>query len=62
MQKTNIADFILYDLAQTKINNDFGINSGIISDVVEGWNNNVYVVPNKTIKFARKKTKNFRLM
>ncbi|MBR1600561.1 MAG: hypothetical protein IJ677_03180 [Alphaproteobacteria bacterium] len=51
MHKQNIADFILYDIYKNHVQNGFGVSSGIISDVVEGWNHNVYVTPNESVKF-----------
>ena len=38
MHKQNIADFILYDMNKNHIPGGFGVNSGLISEVVEGWN------------------------
>lgn len=53
MHKQSIADFILYDISKAKVNGGFEVNSSIISDVVEGWNRNIYVTPNEGIKFNR---------
>ena len=51
MHKQNIADFILYDINRNHVKNGFGVDSQIISEVVEGWNRNIYVTPAERIKF-----------
>ncbi len=51
MHKQNIADFILYDMNKNHIPGGFGVNSGLISEVVEGWNRNIYITPAESIKF-----------
>ena len=51
MHKQNIADFILYDMSRNHVKNGFGVNVGIISEVVEGWNRNIYVTPSESVKF-----------
>lgn len=61
MYNPNIANYILYSLAHEKVENGLGVNSGLISDVVEGWNRQIYVVPNKKIKFHTQ-NKKYKLM
>ena len=51
MHKQNIADYILYDMNKNHIKNDFGVNSSLISEIVEGWNRNIYITPNSRVKF-----------
>ncbi|MBQ8482116.1 MAG: hypothetical protein IJ532_06235 [Alphaproteobacteria bacterium] len=51
MHKQNIADFILYDMNKNHVRSGFGVDSRIISEVVEGWNRNIYITPNERIKF-----------
>ena len=51
MQQKNIADYILYDIAKKRMQSGLGITSEIISEVVEGWNSNIYVVPTKNTQF-----------
>jgi len=58
MHKQNIADFILYDMSKNHIKSGFGVNTGIISEVVEGWNRNVYVTPQSGLKFHHEINKN----
>lgn len=50
MHKQSIADYILYNMNESRINNGFGINTSIISDVVEGWNRKIYITPNDGAK------------
>lgn len=52
MHKQNIADFILYDISRNHVQNGFGVNASAISEVVEGWNQNIYVTPSENIKFC----------
>lgn len=54
MHKQNIADFILYDMKKNHVTCGFGIDAGLISKVVEGWNQNIYVAPNENLKFYRR--------
>lgn len=51
MHKQNIADFILYDISKNHGKGVWGVNSGIISEVVEKWNRDVYVTPRTQVKF-----------
>lgn len=56
MHKQNIADFILYDMNKNHEKSDFYINSGLISEVVESWNRDIYITPNSGIKFYAEPT------
>lgn len=51
MHKQNIADFILYDICKSHNQGAWGINSGIISEVVERWNRDIYVAPHTQVRF-----------
>jgi hypothetical protein len=63
MQNTQIANYILFDLEQKrKIPLGFDVSSQIISELVDGWNKNVYVVPNQAIKLCRREIKKYTLM
>lgn len=53
MYKHNIANFILYDMSKSYVRNSFGVDNGLISKVVEGWNSEVYVTPSENIRFYR---------
>lgn len=57
MHKQNIADFILYDMAQNRTQDGSGAGSGLISDIVEGWDRNIYVTPPDNIRFFRQNPK-----
>ncbi len=63
MQDSKIANYILYDLTK-KINvpRGFGVNSNIISDVVEGWDQRVYIVPNQSLKLHHREPKKYHFM
>jgi len=62
MQNNDIINVILSDLAHEKVKTGYGVNSGIISDVVEGWNQNIYVVPNKIVLNKHLSNKKFDIM
>ena len=62
MYKQNIANFILYNLAHTDMYQGANINKGLISDVVEGGNREIYVTPNQPIRVNKNKTKKNLLM
>ncbi|MBO6289340.1 MAG: hypothetical protein IJ738_01530 [Alphaproteobacteria bacterium] len=63
MQNTQIANYILFDLEQKrKIPLGFDVSSQIISELVDGWNKNVYVVPNQATKLCRREIKKYTLM
>ncbi len=62
MQNKDVINVLLSNLANEKVKTGFGVNSGIISDVVEGWNQNIYVVPNKIILNKDPNNKKFNIM
>jgi hypothetical protein len=63
MQNTQIANYILFDLEQKrKLSLNFDVSSQVISEVVEGWNQNIYVVPKQAVKIFHKDTKKYVLM
>ena len=62
MQNKDIINVLLSDLAHEKVKTGYGVNSGIISDVVEGWNQNIYVVPNKIVLNKHSSNKKFEIM
>lgn len=51
MYNDNIANFILYDMAKSKPFHNYGVDSNIISEVVEGWNRQIYVFPKQSLIF-----------
>ena len=62
MYKQNIANFILYNLAHTDIYQGVNVNKGLISEVVEGWNQQIYITPNQPIKINKNKIQKKLLM
>lgn len=62
MLKQNIANFILYNLAHTDIHQGAFVNSTLISDIVEGWNRQIYITPNQPIKINKSTSKKINLM
>lgn len=62
MLKQNIANFILYNLAHTEIQLEPKNSSGLISEVVEGWNNNIYITPSQPIQINKSTNKKITLM
>ncbi|MEE6206908.1 MAG: hypothetical protein VZR95_02520 [Alphaproteobacteria bacterium] len=62
MLKQNIANFILYNLAHAGIKPEADVNSNLISDVVEGWNRQIYIIPDQPIKIHKSTNKKITLM
>lgn len=62
MIKQNIAQYIINDLSRNRVPEGFGVNSSVISEVVEGWNQNIYVEPNHTLKINRTQPQKYILM
>ena len=62
MRKQNIADYILFDLAKNQSEKEILINGNIISDVVEAWNKNIYLLPHENIVLSKQPKNKFKLM
>ena len=62
MLKQSIANFILYHLEHTDIQQNIKVDTGLISDVVEGWNRQVYITPNQPITLNKSTNKKITLM
>ena len=62
MQEHNIANILLYDMAQKHIPIEAEVNRHLISEIVEGWNQNRYVFPKHSIKFQKPRYKKYDLM
>ncbi len=62
MQKQNIANILLYGMAQQHTPAEFGADERIISEMVEGWNQNVYIFPHYGIKLQKNRQKKYHLM
>ena len=52
MQK-NMAQIIVYGLAEQQLWENFDFNKQIINRIVEGWEQKVYVVPVRALHFDR---------
>lgn len=62
MRQQNIANIILYDVAKRYSPQETGVDSSLISEVVEGWNQNIYVVPAQSVRFLKNKPPKYVLM
>jgi len=62
MIKQNIAHYIINDLSRNRVQEGFGINTGVISEIVEGWNRNIYVEPSHSLKVNRQRPEKYILM
>ena len=62
MPKQNIANILLYGMAQKQAPAEFGIDDRIISEVVEGWNQNMYIFPKPSLKLLPRQPKKYDLM
>jgi hypothetical protein len=61
--KTNVANFIIHDLSShNKLHENLPIDSEVISEIVEGWNQNVYVVSDTATELNRLEIKKYILM
>lgn len=61
--KHNVANFIIHDLStKYRADESLGVNSTVISDVVEGWNRKIYVVPYQAVKLNRQEPEKYILM
>ncbi|MBP5215208.1 MAG: hypothetical protein J6039_01465 [Alphaproteobacteria bacterium] len=62
MQQRNVADFIFYDLYRKRSTGNFVSDSIGISELIEGWNRDIYVLPKGNIKMQDKKGKRYIFM
>ena len=62
MLKQNIANFILYNLEHTDLQQSMKVDTGLISDVVEGWNKQIYITPKQPIILNKSTNKKITLM
>ena len=63
MPNNNIANYIVADLQrQHKVPYNYTLNRRIISEVVEGWNQKIYVVPARAVNLWHKENKKYELM
>lgn len=62
MVEQNIMNVLLYDISQSRTADEIYLNNQIISELVDGWNQQKYVFPRKKIKFDSVKNNKYRLM
>lgn len=62
MIKQNIAHYIINDLSRSRMPEEISVNSSVISEIVEGWNRNIYVEPNHRVKINRQRPEKYILM
>lgn len=63
MQDNNIANYIVYDLSKKiYMPSEMPVNRRIISRVVDGWNEKIYVIPDEAMRLQRRKNKKYTLM
>lgn len=63
MQENKIVNYIVLDLEQQhKVPYSHTLNQRIISDIVDGWDKKIYVIPHDVLNFRRKKHKKYTLM
>jgi len=48
--------------SKSRLHDNFEISRGIISELVEGWNKNIYVIPNQALHLYSEKTKKYLYM
>lgn len=63
MQENRIANYIVLDLErQHKVPYSHTHNSRIISDIVDGWDKKIYIIPQDVLNFQHKKQKKYTIM
>ncbi len=63
MIKHTIANFVVNDLAEKyRLQKGYEANYSVISEIVEGWDRQVYVVPNTGLKLQHKEQQKHILM
>ena len=62
MPQQDIMNLLIYDLSHHRAPQEISSNKKIISEIVEGWNQNKYVFPQHKINFTHQKNKDYRLM
>lgn len=62
MRRQDIANIILYDVAKRHLPQELEINSKLISEVVEGWNRDIYVIPSQSVRFQKNNRHKYVLM
>ena len=62
MQEQNIANILLYDMMPKQKPAGLDIDNLIISEIVEGWNKNIYVIPKRSLKFQKCQHKKYDFM
>lgn len=62
MQEQNIANILLYDMMPKQKPAGLDIDNLIISEIVEGWNKNIYVIPKHSLKFQKCRHKKYDFM
>jgi len=62
MRQQNIANIILYDVTKRRSPQELEINSNLISEVVEGWNRDIYVFPSQSVRFQKNNRHKYVLM
>lgn len=62
MKQQNIANVILYDISKRRTSAEAIINTGLISEVVEGWNQNIYIIPPQSLRLHKPPTAKYILM
>lgn len=63
MQNNNIANYIVYDLSKkVYMPSEMPVNRRIISRVVDGWNEKIYIVPHEAVHLQRSESKKYTLM
>ena len=63
MKTHTFANIIIHDLSsKSRLHDNFEISRGIISELVEGWNKNIYVIPNQALHLYSEKTKKYLYM
>ena len=62
MRQQNIANIILYDVAKRYSPQELEINSNLISEVVEGWNRDINVIPSQSVRFQKNNKQKYVLM
>ncbi len=62
MQEQTIANIILSDILNKNVSAKSNTDNKVISEVVESWNKNIYIIPKQSLKFQKRRAKKYDFM
>lgn len=63
MKNHTFANVIIQDLSSASpLHENFEVSQGIISEVVDGWNKDIYVIPRKALQINHRELEKYSIM